>query len=102
MRLYLVANAQWFLRIGMFTYFSISQMLGLGGAESFMLLWTFGCYLVPLAMLEVYFWTQSNGRAVTKRLVACALVALALLMCLGTFAFGMFSQLLITGAPLDF
>lgn len=102
MRLYLVANAQWFLRIGMFTYFSISQMFGFGGAESFMLLWTFGCYLVPLAMLEVYFWTQSNGSTIAKSAVACTLVALALLMCLGIFAFGMFSQLLISGAPLAF
>src|SRR5207248_10840343 len=54
LRLYLVANAQWFLRIGLFAYFIVNMGVGrkvkLG--DPVLVFWTIGCYLVPLAILE--------------------------------------------------
>jgi hypothetical protein len=102
MRLYLVSNAQWFLRVGVFAYFVIGRMLGaeVSFSDPFFKLWTWGCYLVPLAVLQVYFMAQQRGGAVVRVAVAGGLVALTLAMGVGIFAFGMFSQAIITGAPM--
>lgn len=104
MRLYLVSNAQWFLRVGLFGYFAVNQALGNKDASggTFMYFWTFGCYLAPLAMLELYLRAKDSGRPVAKAAVATSLVVLTLLMAVGIFAFGMFSQVIVSGAPLEF
>jgi uncharacterized membrane protein len=104
MRLYLVANAQWFLRVGVFTYFAVNQMLGTQASftDWFPRFWTFGCYLAPLAVLEVYFRARRSSSPLARGAVAAALVATTLLMGVGIAAFGMFSNLIISGAPLPF
>jgi uncharacterized membrane protein len=101
MRLYLVSNAQWFLRVGFFAYFIASRMLGhkAGIADPFLRLWTFGCFLVPLAVLELYLRAKSGGSRAMRLAVAVGLVAITLLMSLGMFGFAMFSQKIISGAP---
>lgn len=102
MRLYLVSNAQWFLRVGVFSYFVTNRMLGndVSFSDPFLKFWTWGCYLVPLALLQLYFLTQDRGGALARMTVAGGLFALTLLMGVGIFAFAMFSQALITGAPM--
>lgn len=102
MRLYLVSNAQWFLRVGLFGYFVVGKMLGAAPSFSdpFFKFWTWGCYLVPLAVLQIYFIAQDRGGMLSRTVVATGLVALTLVMAAGIFAFGMFSQALITGAPM--
>ena len=102
MRLYLVSNAQWFLRVGAFGYFALNQMLGRKASfdDSFMTFWTVGCYLVPLLVLELYLRAKESNRPIAKAAVATSLVALTLVMVVGIFAFGMFSQLIISGGPL--
>lgn len=102
MRLYLVSNAQWFLRVGVFGYFVINRMLGTEAAFSdpFLRFWTFGCYLVPLLVLEIYLRAKDSGSAFHKGAVAGALVVLTLMMSVGIVAFAGFSQMIISGAPL--
>jgi uncharacterized membrane protein len=104
MRLYLVSNAQWFLRVGVFSYFAINQALGnpVSFRDPFLSLWAWGCYLVPLAVLEMYLRARDGSSPVAKGAVASSLVVLTLIMSVGIFAFGMFSQLIVSGAALQF
>lgn len=101
-RLYLVSNAQWFLRVGVFGYFVVNQMLGnqVSFGDPFFKFWTWGCYLVPLAMLQLYYVARDHGGALSRTATAGVLVALTLFMGVGIFAFSMFSQAIITGAPM--
>jgi hypothetical protein len=102
MRLYLVSNAQWFLRVGVFGYFVVGRALGadVSFSDPFFKFWTWGCYLFPLAALQLYFFTQDRGGAISRAIAGVGLIALTLAMAAGIFAFGMFSQALITGAPM--
>jgi uncharacterized membrane protein len=102
MRLYLVSNAQWFLRIGVFGYFVVGGGLGfdVSFGDPFFKVWTWGCYLAPLAVLQLYFFARDRGGILSRTAVAGGLVALTLVMAAGIFAFGLFSQALITGAPM--
>jgi hypothetical protein len=103
MRLYLVSNAQWFLRVGLFGYFIGGKALGLkpGFGDPFLQFWTFGCYLVPLAVLQLYFMAQGGPRW-ARIAVAALLVALTIYMLAGMLGFAMFSQMIISGKPLVF
>jgi len=102
MRLYLVSNAQWFLRIGVFGYFATCKALGfeVSFGDPFFKFWTWGCYLVPLAVLQIYFHAQDRGGFITRAATAGGLVALTVVMGAGIVVFGIFSQALITGAPI--
>ncbi|NWG55012.1 MAG: DUF2306 domain-containing protein [Hydrogenophilaceae bacterium] len=102
MRLYLVSNAQWFLRVGVFGYFVVCNGLGLevSFSDLFFKFWTWGCYLVPLAVLQLYFLARDRGGLIARVATASVIVALTLVMAAGVFAFGVFSQALINGAPM--
>lgn len=104
MRLYLVSNAQWFTRVGVFGYFVISTVLGHTPSfkDWFFPFWTWGCFLVPLAVLELYFFAQDRGGPVLRIATGAGLVLLTLAMAAGMFAFTMFTQKIIDGAPLGF
>jgi hypothetical protein len=67
--------------------------------DAFLQFWTFGCYLVPLAVLQLYFLAQGGARW-TRVAVAPLLVVLTLCMAAGMLGFGMFSQMIISGKPL--
>jgi uncharacterized membrane protein len=102
MRLYLVSNAQWFLRVGFFAYFVIGGAAGVevGFGDPIFKFWTWGCYVFPLAVLQVYFLAQNSGGALGRAIVGAGLVGLTLAMGVGVFAFSMFSQAVISGAPI--
>jgi len=102
-RLYLVSNAQWFLRIGFFAYFVVNMALGRrpSSGDPFLIGWTFGCYLVPLAMAELYMRAKDRGGAFGRLAIAGLLLALTLAMAVGIFAFSMFSLRILSGAPLS-
>lgn len=104
MRLYLVSNAQWFLRVGIFAYFFVGRVFGaeVKFGDPFFHFWTWGCFLVPIAVLQLYFLARDHGGPLTRSAMAGALAVFTLLMGAGIFAFGMFSQIIITGAPLEF
>jgi uncharacterized membrane protein len=102
LRLYLVSNGQWFMRVGMFSYMIFVKVSGLApiSIEWFFRLWGFGCFLLPLALLQFYFAAKRSPRRTVRISVATTLIATTLLMAFGALAFGIFSQKLITGAPL--
>jgi hypothetical protein len=104
MRLYLVSNAQWFIRIGFFAYFVLSTLVGHEPSLSdpFFPFWSWGCFLVPLSVLQLYFFAQDRGGPILRVAASGGLVVLTLTMAAGMFAFAMFSQRLISGAPLGF
>jgi hypothetical protein len=102
MRLYLVSNAQWFLRVGFFGYFVISGLIGYEASFSdpFIRFWTWGCYLVPLAVLQLYFTAMDRGGALSRLAVTVVILALTAVMAAGIFAYSMFSHALVIGKPL--
>lgn len=104
MRLYLVSNAQWFTRVGVFGYFVVSTVLGHepGFSDPFFPFWAWGCFLVPLAVLQLYFFAQDRGGPVLRAATSVGLVVLTLVMAAGMFAFAVFSQKIINGEALGF
>ena len=101
-RLYLVSNAQWFLRVGLFGYFVLNMAVGNKPSmgDPFLTFWTFGCYLVPLAVAELYLRARDRGGPWARLAIALIIVAMTVYMAVGVFAFGMFSMRLISGAPM--
>ena len=102
MRLYLVSNAQWFTRIGMFSYFVFSKLSGLApiSPELFFKLWQYGCFLVPLGLLQLYLVGRRSQNRPFRAAVAATLFTATLVMGFGALAFGAFSLKIIAGEPL--
>ncbi|OGT60763.1 MAG: hypothetical protein A3E01_07620 [Gammaproteobacteria bacterium RIFCSPHIGHO2_12_FULL_63_22] len=100
LRLYLLSNGQWFVRVGFFAYFVLAKALGHGPGtvDAFFQFWKFGSFLVPLAVLELYFFAQASGRRPVKVAVSMLVIACTLVMTLGMIVFGEFSQKMISGA----
>jgi hypothetical protein len=98
MRTFLVANGVWFLRLGMVVYGLTRSVAGdaLPSMGAFFAAWNFGAYLVPLAILELYFLAQARGGAAGRFAVAGGLTFASLLMGVGIAGswFGMFAPLL--------
>lgn len=101
-RLYLVSNAQWFLRVGLFSYFVVNRALGndVSFGDPFLKFWTWGCFLAPIAVLQLYYLARDHGGALSRSLMAAGLVVVTLLMSVGIVVFSIFSQGLISGAPM--
>jgi hypothetical protein len=94
LRTFMVTNGVFFLRLGFSAWIMITR------AEPSALTFYFfaaASYLVPLALLEVYFWGKGGGSA--ARLTAAGVVfASALYMALGLFGFYMIFVQRILGA----
>lgn len=83
LRTFMVVNGVWFLRVGMMGWMLVK--VGLLGAPAtfdaaFYAFWSFGSYLVPLAVLELWFLVQSRGNGAGKAVFGAALLVLALVM----------------------
>ena len=93
MRFFLVVSASWFIRIMLFL--SVIVLNGTVGFNPAMLTgsllttMTFAQYLVPLAVLELYFRTQDRPTARRKMATAGVLGLSTLLMIAGLFAASM-------------
>lgn len=87
LRTFLVVSAVWFLRLGVATW--ILGTVSIYGEPRFVgqffEAWKWGCFLFPLAILEVYLRTQSKGTATARYIVAALLVTLTLLTAVGIF-----------------
>jgi Predicted membrane protein (DUF2306) len=90
LRLFMATSASWFYRIVFFLMFLIFQRpVGFdpatftGPFPSFM---AFGSYLLPLAILEIYFRTQDRPGAVRRMAMATGLFVVSLAMVAGLFA----------------
>ncbi len=90
LRTFLVATAVWFFRVGFFGWIMINQ--GPVGFDPetfsgpFVTFISFAQYLIPLAILELYFYAKDKGGTVVKALTSSILVIFTLLMSVGIFA----------------
>lgn len=97
-----MSNAQWFLRIGVVAWFAGNAAIGrkLSAGDPFLLFWTFGCYLVPLAIAEAYMRAKDSASATIRTATAIFLAVVTLMMLVGIAGFGALSRSIVTGAPL--
>lgn len=86
-RAFLLVSGVWMLRLGLMAWVIVNQ--GPRGNTprldgGFDTVWVFGCYLIPLAIAELYFRAEKGGRA--TRFAAAGMLALsAAFTLLGTF-----------------
>nr|WP_298898908.1 DUF2306 domain-containing protein [uncultured Altererythrobacter sp.] len=98
-RLFLVSNAQWFLRIGGFGYFAVMQALGYEVAFDgwFFKTWIWGCFIVPLIIAEIHFRARNTQNIAARRAAMGMWVTCIMLTLLGSAVFSMFMVQLLTG-----
>jgi len=93
LRTFIAVSGVWFYRVMFAPAIVVSQGLPPGSTPAldgpFDIALGFGCYLIPLAILEVYFRVRANGGAMTKSVAALALTGLTLVMGFGIFSAGM-------------
>ncbi|REL36874.1 DUF2306 domain-containing protein [Thalassotalea euphylliae] len=109
LRLFVVSNAQWTLRVGTFSYLITGNLLGTKPAfgDLFFSLWTFGCYLLPLAVLQLYFFaTEKHSQAIRhsywKIATSTLLFVLTILMIIGMVGFTPFLLSVINNEEISF
>jgi uncharacterized membrane protein len=98
LRAYLAANAQWFTRVGVFAWIIVNRgPVGIGDNFDgpFIYFWDFGCYLLPLAVLELYLRAKERAGPQGRFAMAGSLFVLTLLMSVGIFGFTMLSLKLL-------
>jgi len=86
LRAFMVVSGVWFLRVGIMAWVIVAGG-GLGmnrtmsGPANIVL--QFGSYLIPLAVLEAYFFAQRSRRATPKRLATALILAMTAVTALG-------------------
>ncbi|OYW28460.1 MAG: hypothetical protein B7Z44_08345 [Caulobacter sp. 12-67-6] len=88
LRLFLLVSGVWFFRIGLMLWILVHKApVGIGDDFDgpFVRFLAFGCYLVPLAVLELYFRAEAHRGSVGKSLMATLLTVLALCTAVGIF-----------------
>ena len=85
MRTFMVANGVWFLRVGFAPLALVTKALGgeLSMANPLFTFWNFGCYLVPLVVLELYFHAKEKAGAGGRFAMAGGLFIAAAVMSVG-------------------
>ena len=93
LRTYIAANAVWFQRVGIFGWM-VFHHAPLGMTKQFDgwfdLSWAFGCYLLPLAVLELYLRVQDNAGPRGRYVMASGILFLTALMGFGIYSAYMF------------
>jgi hypothetical protein len=93
LRTFLVANGQWFFRVGTFGWIILNRgPVGMGENFDgpFVVIWSFGCYLFPLAIFELYQRARMSPAGRGRLAMAAALTVLALLTLVGISGVYMF------------
>jgi hypothetical protein len=89
LRTWMAASAVWFQRVGVFGWIWVNHA-PVGMTKQFDgwfdLSWNFGCYLVPLAVLEIYLRVRERAGAGGRVALATVLLLLTALMGVGVFA----------------
>lgn len=86
LRLFLVVNGSWFLRIGLMSWLYLTGGIGIDWKSfsgPFFTYWNFGQYLLPLLVLELYFFTQNSESAIRKYSTASVLILLTGITAIG-------------------
>jgi uncharacterized membrane protein len=90
LRMFLVVSASWFIRIMLFlTFLVFKGPIGFDPATftgPYLTFLSFAQYGIPLAVLELYFWTQDRPGALRRMAMAGLLFVLTLAMVGGLFA----------------
>jgi uncharacterized membrane protein len=85
LRLFMVVNAVWFLRIGyrlwIFLFNGPTQYF-----DTFFSIWRYGQYLIPLAILQLYFLTQDRAGTRGKIVMATGLFIVTIFMGIAIYA----------------
>ncbi|KGJ88787.1 DUF2306 domain-containing protein [Thalassotalea sp. ND16A] len=102
LRLFFVSNAQWILRVGTFSYLVTGNMLGMNPAfgDPFFYMWTFGCYVLPLLTLQLYFYAKERGSNSVKNATSGLLFVITILMIMGMVGYTPFLLNVISGGPI--
>ena len=90
LRTFMVVNGVWFLRVGVMGWMILTQSTSMKAAAPFIEFWSFGSYLVPLAVLELYLRAERGDGALRKLAVSLLVVALTGAMAVGIFGAYMF------------
>jgi len=97
LRTFVVANGVWFQRIGIFGWITFHHA-PLGMTKHFDgwfdLTWAFGCYLLPLAFMQLYLRVQDRAGPRGRYAMAAGL-----LMLTGVMAFGIFAAYMYVWRP---
>ena len=89
LRLFMVASGVWFFRIGLSGWVMVTGGAGIDFETftgPFVYFWGFGQYLLPLAVLELYFRALDRASASGRITMAAGLVVLTVAMGVGIFA----------------
>lgn len=89
LRLFMVASAVWFFRVGLMAWAMTTGGIGIDWETftgPFLYVLGFADYLLPLAMLEWYFYCQRQASPGVRVAFAGTLFALTIVMTLGIFA----------------
>lgn len=93
LRSFILVSGVWFFRVGMMCWILLNQgPVGIGGKGfdgPFVRFWAFGCYLVPLALLELYLRAQDRGSVPGRYAMAIVLAVLTLGTAIGIFGAAM-------------
>jgi len=88
-RTFILVSGVWTFRLGLMGWYVLNQGPR-GNTENldgpFDLAWSFGCYALPLALAELYFWARDQRKPRAKWLVAACLCGATLLMTFGIAA----------------
>ncbi|MEM6273682.1 MAG: DUF2306 domain-containing protein [Myxococcota bacterium] len=97
-RLFLVSNAQWFLRIGGFGYFLVAQSIGaeVSFESGFFKFWTWGCFLVPIVVAELHRRSRDHRAGWIRWSGIAMLGACTVMTFIGSFAFLAFALKLVS------
>jgi hypothetical protein len=85
LRAFIVVNGVWFQRVGFAAWVMVNQ--GPVAMSTFHRYWQYLCYLLPLAVLELYLRAKDGDRPREKVMMASALALLTILMGVGAFGF---------------
>ncbi len=104
LRLFFVSNAQLTLRLGTFSYLVTGNILGMNPAfgDPFFTMWTFGCYVLPLLTLQLYFYAKERGSNRVKYATSGVLFVITILMILGMVGYTPFLLKVLSGGPISF
>jgi len=104
LRLFLVASASWFFRLGFFLTLVVFGPIGFDPTTfsgPLLTFWSLAQYLLPLGVLELYLLAQKHPGAVRRMVTAGVLFVLTLAMGAGVAAVGMASWAPRVKAGLD-
>ncbi len=89
LRLFMVASGVWFFRIGFMGWVFLTGGVGIDFESftgPFLSIWTFGQFLLPLAVLEIYLRSKDRAGAAGRMAMAAGLFALTIAMSIGIYA----------------